>query len=1043
MGGRSKTIPSVADEITGQWFGPDSPRRLDSIRHLRLRPVVLPRPTLAALCIAGSLLMGSSGLSIRLMAEAQTLAWQFPTNRTVLQIDRPYPLAATASSGLPVTFRVVGGPASIQGGSLIVTNVGTVHLQASQPGTATHDPVSETRVINQVAVSLSLEVDRPTAPRSSRALHVHQGRVYVAQGSDGLEILDADPQSGLTRLGVFNTPGMAQDIQVDAGLAYLADGPAGVAILNVTDPGNPIGSNSGPPNYGICLAEQHLLTADGTAGMRIEPRNSGTGRGHFQTIGTCYDIRTSANLAFLAEGYGLQIVDISNPAAPVALGRYITPGNNTSGLHVQGDLVYLAGQTLTIVDVSNPSEPHLVGSFPEGGTRVDLMGSLAMVVSNQGLQVVDVSAPASPVLVGSKAIDGGVSDVQVVGDLVYLACAKVGVQVYRVRQSTPQEMTFTPPQHATPADSPIRLSAAVSSGLPVTYRVLSGPATLTGDDLVLNGEGTVEILAEQAGAGVITPVSVARSIVVRRRTQTITWSMMQTESLLLLDQPYPMSATSSSGLPVTLRVAQGPAYLSGGQVIATNAGVVLINAEQAGDGRHAPVVESRIFNPPARPTRTGIHNTSGTSYSVAVVGDRAFVADGEAGVQILDVSNPASAVHLGGFNTSGTAFNLQVEGHWAYVADGDAGLAILDIRNASAPVLVGTLNTGRRVNAVQVSGNYAYLATGGSAIIDGGLDIVDIRNPAVPVRIGRFATFDGAALGLHVTNEMAFLAKSDAGLVILDVSNPTGPALRGQIAGLGSARHVRVVGSLAYLACGTGGLNIVDVANPSSPARLGSWRGRNLQSVEVDGMLAYATSLDLGLHVIAVSSPTRPALVQHYLTGGPARNLYLRGNSVLVAASQAGLESINLVQQMQPTLDFNLPARAYLDGSPLTLESSSNSGLPITFHLVSGPGAIVGDRLLLSGTGTLVIRAELTGNRQFLPAKLERSLPVYHPLVLSLPRMDAGEWVISWSGGNPPFNLFKRGLLEEPAFWIGSTDERTIRITVSEDSAWFQVSDSP
>jgi len=1011
----------------------------------------MKRKSTPAFWLAGSLLMGSSGLSSRLMADAQTLAWQFPTNRTVLQIDRPYPLAATASSGLPVTFRVVGGPASIQGGSLIVTNVGTVHLQASQPGTATHDPVSETRVINQVAVSLSLEADRPTAPRSSQALHVHQGRVYVAQGSDGLEILDADPQSGLTRLGVFNTAGLTQDVQVDAGQAYLADGPAGVAILDVTNPGNPIGFNSVPSNSftkRICLTEEHLLTAEhqlreGTAGMRIEPRNSGNGRGHFQTIGTCYDIRTSANLAFLAEGYGLQIVDISNPAAPVALGRYRTPGNDTLGLRVQGDLVYLAGETLTIVDVSNPSEPHLVGTFPEGGTRLDLMGSLAMVATYQGLQVVDVSAPASPVSVGSKAIDGGASDVQVVGDLVYLAAAKAGVQVYRARQSTPQEMTFTPPQHATPADSPIRLSAAVSSGLPVTYRVLSGPASVTGDELVLNGEGTVEILAEQAGAGVITPVSVARSIVVGRRTQTITWSMPQTESLLLLDQPYPLSATSSSGLPVTLRVAHGPAYLSGDQVIATNAGVVLVNAEQAGDGRHAPVVLSRIFNPPARPTRTGIHNTSGTSYSVALVGDRAFVADGEAGVQILDVSNPASAVHLGGFNTSGTAFNLQVEGNWAYVADGDAGLAILDIRNASAPALVGTLNTGRRVNAVQVSGNYAYLATGGSAIIDGGLDIVDIRNPAAPVRIGRFAAHDGAALGLHVTNEMAFLAKSNAGLVILDVSNPTGPALLGRVAGLGTARHVRVAGSLAYLACGTDGLNIVDVANPSSPARLGSLRGRNAQSVGVDGMLAYVTSLDLGLQVIALSSRTRPALVLQYPTAGPARNLYLRGNSVFVAASQAGLESINLVQQMQPTLEFNLPASAYLDGSPLTLESSSNSGRPTSFRVVSGPGTIVGDRLLLSGTGTLVIRAELTGNQQFLPANLERSLPVYHPLVLSLPRLDAGELVLSWSGGNPPFNLFKRGLLEEPPFWIGSTDERTIRITISEDSAWFQVSDSP
>lgn len=1008
-----------------------------------------------ALCLgfAAAMMTGWSGLSDRLMAEAQTLEWQIPTNRTVLQIDRPYPLAATASSGLPVTFQVVSGPASIQGGSLVVTNVGTVHLQASQPGNAMHDPVSETRVVNQVAVTLSLEVERPSAPKSAYALHVHQGRVYVAQGEAGMEILDADPLGGLARLGGFNTPGNAQDIQADGENAYLADGTAGAVIIDVRNPANPIGYNSVPPSsftWGVCLTEEYLLTADGAAGMRIEPRGWGKPRGHFQTIGTCYKIRASATLAFLVGGFGLQIVDISNPASPVALGRYHTPGDNTIGLHVEGELAYLAGQTLAIVNVSRPAEPRLVGSFPEGGRCVDLMGSLAVVGMHQGLRVVDVSAPASPVMVGSTAFDGGASDVQVVGDRVFVAAANTGLKVYRARRNTPQEMAFTPPQQATPADSPVRLSASVSSGLPVTYRVLSGPASVTGNDLVLNGEGTVEIRAEQAGDEVITPVSVTRTIFVRRRSQTITWSMAPNESVLLLDQPYPLSATSSSGLPVTLRVAHGPAYLSGNQVIATNAGVVLVNAEQAGDSRHSPVVAARVFNPPARPTRAGIHNTSGTSHAVVVVGDRAFVADGEAGVQILDVSNPAAAVHLGGFNTSGTAVDLQVDGNWAYVADSDAGLAILDVRNPSAPVRVGLLNGGRRVNAVKVVGGFAYLATGGSAITDGGLDVIDIRNPAAPVRVGRFSANDGAALGLDVVGELAFLAQSDAGLVILNISNPTAPTLRGRVGGLGTARDVRVAGNLAYLACGSAGLVIVEVTDPSLPARRSRSGASNAQGVEVDGMLAYVTSLDGGLrdvdgslHVIAVSNPGRPVTVAKYATAGPARNLYLRGHSIFVAASQAGLETINRVEQMQPTLDFNLPVRSYLDGSPLVLETSSNSGLPVSFQLVSGPGTITGDRLLLSDEGTLVIRAELAGNRQFLPASLEKSLPVYHPLVLSLPRLDGGELVLSWTGGKAPFTLLRRGLLDEAPIGIGSAEERAIRIQVSDDSAWFQVSDSP
>lgn len=44
----------------------------------------MTRKSTPAFWLAGSLLMGSSGLSSRLMAEAQTLEWLFPTNRTVL-----------------------------------------------------------------------------------------------------------------------------------------------------------------------------------------------------------------------------------------------------------------------------------------------------------------------------------------------------------------------------------------------------------------------------------------------------------------------------------------------------------------------------------------------------------------------------------------------------------------------------------------------------------------------------------------------------------------------------------------------------------------------------------------------------------------------------------------------------------------------------------------------------------------------------------------------------------------------------------------------
>jgi len=50
----------------------------------------------------------------------------------------PFALVAAASSGLPVAFEVVSGPATISGGELTVTGAGTVTVRASQRGNATY-----------------------------------------------------------------------------------------------------------------------------------------------------------------------------------------------------------------------------------------------------------------------------------------------------------------------------------------------------------------------------------------------------------------------------------------------------------------------------------------------------------------------------------------------------------------------------------------------------------------------------------------------------------------------------------------------------------------------------------------------------------------------------------------------------------------------------------------------------------------------------------------------------------------------------------------
>ena len=46
----------------------------------------------------------------------------------------PFPVSASASSGLPITFSIVSGPASVFSSNVILTGAGTVTVSASQPG---------------------------------------------------------------------------------------------------------------------------------------------------------------------------------------------------------------------------------------------------------------------------------------------------------------------------------------------------------------------------------------------------------------------------------------------------------------------------------------------------------------------------------------------------------------------------------------------------------------------------------------------------------------------------------------------------------------------------------------------------------------------------------------------------------------------------------------------------------------------------------------------------------------------------------------------
>jgi len=65
--------------------------------------------------------------------------------------------------------------------------------------------------------------------------------------------------------------------------------------------------------------------------------------------------------------------------------------------------------------------------------------------------------------------------------------------------SAQQTITFTPPGTKIQSDAAFALNATASSGLPVSFSIVSGPATLSGNLLTLTGPGMVVVRASQTG----------------------------------------------------------------------------------------------------------------------------------------------------------------------------------------------------------------------------------------------------------------------------------------------------------------------------------------------------------------------------------------------------------------------------------------------------------------------------------------------------------------------------------------------------------------
>jgi hypothetical protein len=249
--------------------------------------------------------------------------------------------------------------------------------------------------------------------------------------------------------------------------------------------------------------------------------------------------------------------------------------------------------------------------------------------------------------------------------------------------------------------------------------------------------------------------------------------------------------------------------------------------------------------------------TRGYPQAICVRDRYAFIADGEAGLGIYDVADPANPSFVAGIMDSfNTAWGVAVQGNYAYLSYGSKELQIVGIARFDSLRLLTNIsyNAGTGYDVIARDTQWAFVANHTSYLM------CDVRDPNFPqVRSEAHVAVRASA----VQDSFACLACEQLGIIVARVSTAPSVTPVSTIRTLGNARGVAMDARKCYVADGRAGLTIIDITDSANPAIVGNcpMPGAYANKVAVSGSRAYVAAGTAGLAVVDIADPAKPALV--------------------------------------------------------------------------------------------------------------------------------------------------------------------------------------
>lgn len=452
-----------------------------------------------------------------------------------------------------------------------------------------------------------------------------------------------------------------------------------------------------------------------------------------------------------------------------------------------------------------------------------------------------------------------------------------------------------------------------ASGLPAGLSIDPGSGLISGQPQVA-GSFTITVTVQNATGAASTDIS----LTVSQLSQSLTAFGVIPAQTLLQPTFTIESPTSSSGLPVAVTVVSGPATISGNTITATGEGTITLAANQPGDVTYTPATElttSFVVTKAAQTVTFATIPDKGTKSPPFTI---SAISDSGLKVGYALVSGPATL--------SGNTITLT----------GISGTVVVRARQG---------------------GNTIYAAS------DNVLQSFEVKAMAQTITFPALThvTYGVAPVTLKATSsaklQITYTVISGPGVISGNRVKVTGGGtivIRASQAGNGTYRAASNVSQSL----------IVNKANQTItfPTVTGAVYG---------GTLTLAAKSSSGLPIVYTVYSGKGTISGNKVT-------FEGAGKIALAANQAGNESYNAARQFILTVPVakapqtigamkTVPAKVYGDAPFFVYWPNANSGLKVVLSVKSGPATISGNKVTLTGAGTVTLAANQPGNANFLP----------------------------------------------------------------------------